>query len=157
MKQENLNRTETLSLSAGLYEIECPFCQQRVYSEAKDYLNIPVSQFSNCIHIYIQYHQGRDKTFLIREKLRNQLKEWFTGFLEDKGIEFTNSLLQNKGTKNYTLDDFMMDIYVHEKITVEDERILYMMLPLFVYNYEIRIRCCVINKHIIVHYFMMEK
>ena len=66
--------------------------------------------------------------------------------------------LNNFLTKpEYTVDNFLADLYIDKKFSEEDELLFLTMLSKMASNYDLKVSACEINSNQVINYFMKEK
>jgi len=155
--ETNVNlKVDVLNESTYMFVINCPFCEHPVYSTVKSTEARHLEKIDNCEHVAIQYFQNQDEYFLMPETTKQSLSEAFNDFILDKDKVFMLSLNNFFERPEYSLNDFLMDIYVNNKISEEDELRFLTLFHELTSNYDLKASKCLVNGNVIVNYFMME-
>lgn len=150
-------KTNTLVDTGDMLEIHCPFCHQNIYSYPKENQFQHLAKVKNCPHVSLQYFQDKDKEFQMGENFRSSIGEAINNFFSTKDREFLFKLNDFMIKPEYSLDDFLKDMYVNNKLTMADEQEVLDYLGEEVPNYEIKTSVVKISNNVIVNYFLREK
>lgn len=157
VKIDNSLKTDCLSESSDMSEIHCPFCNHLVYAAPKEKEFRNLARINNCPHVSIQYFQNIDKHFSMGDNTKEILSTAASDFLTSKGDGFMKSLNNFLVKPEYSVDDFLFDLYVNKKISEEDELEFLNLFAELSPNYDLRVSVCIINEKVVVNYFMKEK
>ena len=140
-----------------MLELNCPFCDKVVFVVPKDPEYNRLTRFNNCNHIYVQYHEGIDEKFSMQQNTKDQLSQVAQEFIASKGLPMVQRLNLLDGKRDYTVDDFLEDLYVNnifEKIEEEEYIARYRELCS---NYEIKVSVEDVHGENLITYFQSEK
>lgn len=137
-----------------MHTIVCPFCNHCVYNEPKNTDYRHLAKINNCQHIFLQFFEGKDSEFLMGESFREIISTAANEFLSIKGNEFILSLNNFLEKPEYSIDDFLSDLYFTKKISESDELVFLNILSEISANYDLKVSVCEINLNKIINYFM---
>lgn len=147
-------KIDALISSFDMHTIVCPFCHHSVYNEPKNTDYRHLAKINNCQHISLQFFEGKDSEFLMGENFREIISTAANEFLSIKGNEFILSLNNFLEKPEYSIDDFLSDLYFTKKISESDELVFLNILSEISANYDLKVSVCEINLNKIINYFM---
>jgi len=150
-------RESYLEAIDDMLHVVCPFCEKSVFSVPKNHTYNRLIQFDNCNHIYVQYHQGIDQHINMQENTRNMLADVVRDMISEKGISFGSKLHVTNLERNYTIDDFLIDLYTNTVFTKIEEEEFVARYRELCSNYSIKISVEDIHGEVVMTYFQSEK